>query len=43
MLTVLYALHIPPICFDVLISIMKLTNLDLIDVEFLFDAMFKFR
>lgn len=30
-------------CFDVLIRIMKLTNLDLINVDFIFEAMFAFR
>ena len=42
-MTVLYSLIIPTVCYDVLISIMKLTNLDIIEVDFLFDIMFKFR
>lgn len=42
-LTVLYALLIPKVCYDVLISIMKLTNLDLVDVEFILEGVFHFR
>ena len=42
-LPVLYSLSFPTVCFDVLISIMKMTNLDLINVEPVLYQMFKFR
>ena len=42
-MAVLYPLIIPTICYDVLISIMRLTNLDIIEVDFLIDIMFNFR
>ena len=42
-LTVLFSIEIPHTCYDVLIKIMKMTNLDLIETEGAINKMFDFR
>ena len=43
MLTVLFSVKMPVNCYQVMISIMKLTNLDIIPVEDLIQSFFNFQ